>query len=104
MPAITINDLPRSRALDGKALSSIRGANNALWTAGWISPYIPQVASSPFFPAVNFYQVTNTQVINNVSNIFVKEMNNLFQTVDINNSGATSTINAVLVGSLTKNA
>ena len=104
MSAITINDLPTSRALDGKALSSIRGANNGLWTIGWIQPYLPQVPSSPYFPVVNFFQVTNTQVTNNVNNILVKEMNNLVQTVDINNSGATSTINAVLVGSLAKNA
>ena len=99
MPAITINDLPTSRALDGKALSSIRGANNGLWTVGWIQPWMPPVPASPFFPVVNF-----TQVVNNVQNVFVKEMNNLSQTVEINNTGATSTINAVLVGSLTKAA
>ena len=99
MPAITINDLPTSRALDGQALSSIRGANNGLWTVGWIQPFIPAVPAAPFFPVVNFYQVTN-----NISNTIVKEMNNLVQTVEINNTGATSTINAVLVGSLAKNA
>ena len=99
MPAITINDLPSSRVLDGQALSSIRGANNGLWTVGWIQPFIPAVPSSPFFPVVNFYQVTN-----NISTTIVKEMNNLVQNVEINNTGATSNINAVLVGSLTKNA
>ena len=99
MPAITINDLPQSRALDGKALSSVRGANNGLWTVGWILPWTPPVPSNPFFPVVNFTQVTN-----NINNIVVKEMNNLVQTVEINNTGATSTINAVLIGSLAKAA
>lgn len=99
MPAITINDLPQSRALDGKALSSVRGANNGLWTVGWIQPWIPPAPTTPFFPVVNLYQVTN-----NINNIVVKEMNNLVQTVEINNTGATSTINAVLIGSLAKAA
>lgn len=101
MPAITINDLPQSRALDGKALSSIRGASSGLWTVGWIQPYIPPTPSS-ILAGVNFYQVNTT--INNTQNIFVQEMNNLFQTVEVKNSGATSNINAVVIGSLAKNA
>ena len=100
MAAITINDLPSNRSLDGKALSSIRGAGNGLWTVGWIQPYIPPTPSS-ILAGVNFYQVNTT--INNTQNIFIAEMNNLFQTVEVNNSGATSNINAVVIGSLTKN-
>ena len=101
MPAITINDLPTSRALDGKALSSIHGASSGLWTVGWIQAFVPPTPSS-ILAGVNFYQVNTT--INNTQNIFIEEMNNLFQTVEVRNSGATSTINAVVIGALNKNA
>ena len=98
MPAITINDLPTSRALDGKALASIRGAGNGLWTVGWIQPYVPPCPQHSgrrqLLPGDHQHQQHN----------IVKEMNNLFQTVEVKNSGATSTINAVVVGSLNKNA
>lgn len=99
MPAITINDLPTDRALDRKALSSVRGAGSGLWTVGWIQAYAPPTPSS-ILAGVNFYQVNTT--INNTQNIFIEEMNNLFQTVEVKNSGATSNINAVVIGSLTK--
>ena len=102
MPAIIINDLPTSRSLDGKALSSIRGAGaTGLWTVGWIQAFVPPTPSS-ILAGVNFYQVNTT--VNNTQNIFIEEMNNLFQTVEVKNSGATSNINAVVIGALNKNA
>jgi hypothetical protein len=90
MAAITIDDLPANRALDGKAMTSVRGAG-APWIYGWISPYTPPVSPS-FLPVVNFYQVNNS--------FYAEQMINQVQIVDINNSGANSNINAVLLSSL----
>ncbi|MFC3109285.1 hypothetical protein ACFQAT_12480 [Undibacterium arcticum] len=90
MSAITINDLPTNRALDRKAMSSIRGADGAPWVYGWISPFSP--ATTSLVPVVNFYQVNNS--------FNIEKMINQSQTVNINNSGANSNINAVLLSSL----
>lgn len=90
MSAITINDLPASRELDRKAMASIRGADGAPWVYGWISPYAP--ATPSFVPVVNFYQVNNS--------FYAEKMINQSQTVNINNSGANSNINAVLLSSI----
>ena len=90
MGAITINDLPTNRDLDRKAMSSIRGAG-APWVYGWMRPFAP--VSSDFGPAVNFYQVNNS--------FYVEKMINQSQTLNINNSGANSNINGVLLSSFT---
>ncbi|MFC3106856.1 hypothetical protein ACFQAT_05535 [Undibacterium arcticum] len=90
MSAITINDLPTNRALDRKAMSSIRGADGAPSVYGWINAYSP--ATTSLVPVVNFYQANNS--------FYIEKMINQSQTVNINNSGANSAINAVLLSSL----
>ena len=88
MAAITINDLPANLALDRQAMSSIRGAG-----APWVFAFRPYVEASPsVVPVVNFYQINNS--------FFAEQMINQSQTVNINNSGANSNINAVLLSSL----
>jgi hypothetical protein len=89
MAAITINDLHTNRALDRKAMSSIRGAG-AGWVYGWIRPYVPAVPSfgsvaSSLGSVVNFYQINNIY--------HADQMNNQFQVIDINSSGSNATIN-----------
>ena len=86
MAAITINDLPKNIALDRQSMSSIRGANGG---ALWVFFCIPPTPS--LVPAVNFYQINN--------NFYVEKMINQSQTVNINNSGANSNINAVILSS-----
>jgi hypothetical protein len=83
MPAMTINDLPANRALDRKAMASIRGAGGAGWVFGWIRPFVPDVPS--FGQVVNFYQTNN---------IFIADqMNNQIMAIDVHNSAANATIN-----------
>lgn len=89
MAAMTINDLPTNRALDRQAMSSIRGAGGAQW----VFFCRPVDASPGFGPVVNFYQVNNS--------FYAEQMINQSQVVNINNSGANSNINAVLLSSLT---
>lgn len=91
MSAITINDLPANRALDCKAMSSISGGNGAPWVFGAFAPYSPAIPS--LVPVVNFYQVNNS--------FYVEKMINQSQTLNINNSGANSNINGVLLSSFT---
>ena len=91
MAAITINDLPKNLALDRPAMSAIRGAGGAPWVFGAFRPYAE--ASPSLVPVVNFYQVNNS--------FYANQMINQSQTVNINNSGANSNINAVLLSSLT---
>ena len=89
MAAITINDLPKNLALDRPAMSAIRGAGGA----PWVFAFRPYVEASPsVIPVVNFYQINNS--------FFAEQMINQSQTVNINNSGANSNINAVLLSSL----
>lgn len=90
MATMTINDLPANRALDRQAMSAIRGAGGAPWVFGAFRPYVD--ASPSVGPVVNFYQVNNS--------FFAEQMINQSQTVNINNSGANSNINAVLLSSL----
>jgi hypothetical protein len=97
MTAITISDLPQHRALDQRAIACIRGAAGAPFVYGWIQPYTPPQPSSPAFPAMNFYQINNT--INNTSIFYAEQVVNQFQTIEINNSAASSNITAVLIGS-----
>lgn len=88
MAAITINDLPANRDLDRQAMSAIRGAGGAQW----VFFCRPVDASPSVVPVVNFYQINNS--------FFANQMINQSQTVNINNSGANSNINAVLLSSL----
>jgi len=85
MATTTINDLPRSRALDYKAMSSIKGAGGAPWVFGAFQPFVPE--SDRFLPIVNFYQTNNTFVAD--------QLTVQFQTIDISNSAANASINVV---------
>jgi hypothetical protein len=89
---ITITDLPVSRALDVKAMSSLRGAGGAPWVFGAFQPYFEPVPS--IGSAVNFYQITNNFT-------YIDKVVNQFTTLDINNSGANSNVTAVLLGAQT---
>ena len=90
MTAITIGDLRAERTLDGKAMTSIRGA--LAWVNGAFT--IPAPPVSPSFAPVIYQQVVNT-----VNSFYVEEMINNYQTIAINNSGASSNITAVLISS-----
>ncbi len=54
MASMTIVDLPRSRALDYKAMAAIRGAGAGDWVLFAFQPYRPP--SAPILPVINFYQ------------------------------------------------
>jgi hypothetical protein len=90
MAAIKIKDLLTGRTLDGKAMSSVRGA------LGWVNGAfnLPASPISPSFAPVLYQQIVNSY--------YVEEMINNFQIVDINNSGANSNITAVIISSLSK--
>ena len=89
---ITITDLPVSRALDVKVMSSLRGAGGAPWVFGAFQPYFEPVPS--IGSAVNLYQITNNFT-------YIDKVVNQFTTLDINNSGANSNVTAVLLGAQT---
>lgn len=93
MAALIIADLPADRALDRAAMASIRGGLS--WVNGAFAlPLAPSVVS-----AFNFLQINNIQ--NNIqNNLYVEEMVNHYQIVDIDNQGANSNITAVVVSSL----
>ena len=96
MTAITISDLRQDRALDRAVIACIRGGAGAPFVYGWIQPYSPpQPSSAAVFPAMNFYQINNTSIF------YAEQVINQFQTIEINNSAASSNITAVLVGSQT---
>ncbi len=86
---ITITDLPVSRALDIKVMSSLRGAGGAPWVFGAFRPFFEPAPS--IAPAVNFLQITNNFT-------YIDKVVNQFTTLDINNSGANSNVTAVLLG------
>ena len=83
MAITTINDLRLSRALDYKAMSSIKGAGGAPWVFGAFQPFLPE--SARFLPIVNFYQTNNTFVAD--------QLTVQFQNIDIDNSAANASIN-----------
>jgi len=83
MAITTINDLRLSRALDYKAMSSIKGAGGAPWVFGAFQPFLPE--SARFLPIVNFYQTNNTFVAD--------QLTVQFQNIDVSNSAANATIN-----------
>ena len=89
---ITITDLPVSRALDVKVMSSLRGAGGAPWVFGAFQPYFEPAPSMG--SAVNLYQITNNFT-------YIDKVVNQFTTLDINNSGANSNVTAVLLGAQT---
>jgi hypothetical protein len=95
MTAITISDLPQHRALHRDAIACIRGAAGAPFVYGWIQPYIPPRPAVAAVPLMNFYQINNTNIF------YAEQVVNQFQTIEINNSAASSNITAVLVGSQT---
>jgi hypothetical protein len=85
MATTTINDLPMSRALDHKAMSSIKGAGGAPWVFGAFRPFVPE--SARFAPIVNFFQTNNFFVAD--------QLNVQFQTIDIENSASNAVISVV---------
>ncbi|MGZ5818926.1 MAG: hypothetical protein ACXWJD_09280 [Burkholderiaceae bacterium] len=84
MAVITINDLHTNRALDLKAMSSIRGAG-AGWVYGWIRPYVDAAPSFGSNAPINFYQTNNFYIAD--------QMNNQISVIDVKNSAANASIN-----------
>jgi hypothetical protein len=83
MTIATIKDLPMSRALDYKAMSSVKGAGGAPWVFNAFAAFVPE--SARFVPIVNFYQTNN---------VFVADQLNVqFQTIDVANSAPGAVIN-----------
>jgi len=80
MATTIIIDLPRSRALDYKALSAIRGAGAGDWVLAAFVPYSPPVA--PIVPVVNFFQ----------TNYIAENMTLQMQNISVNNLGAGAVI------------
>jgi hypothetical protein len=96
MASITFNDLPLSEVLDRKAMRSIQGAaGEGNWVVGAFPAYVAPVVRSPSVVQVFDYL---QQITNNYT--YVGQMVNQVTTVDITNSGANSTNNAVLLTSL----
>ena len=95
MASISLIDLPLSEVLDRQAMRSLRGAaGEGNWVLGAFPAFAP-IASSPSVVQVfNYMQ----QITNNYT--YVGQMVNQTTTVDIANSGANSTNNAVLLTSL----
>lgn len=93
MASITFSDLALSEALDRKAMRSIQGADGA-WVIGAFPCYVAPVAIPGAVQVFNFWQ----QINNNYT--YIGQMVNQTTTVDIANSGANSTNNAVLLTSL----
>ncbi len=89
---ITITDLPFSRALDFRAMSSLRGGAGAPWVFGVARPFTE--ASPTVMPTMNYYQITNNYT-------FIDQLVNQTTVLDIANSGDNANITAVLVGTST---
>ena len=86
MASITITDLPINRALDVRAMSSLRGAGGAPWVFAFQPPRVP-VAS-----VGNFYQITNNFT-------YIDKLVNQTTILNIENSGNNANVTAVLLGS-----
>lgn len=95
MASIMINDLAVSEVLDCRAMRSIQGAGErgdwALGTFQYPAASVPGTIPSQ---VSNYWQ----QITNNTT--YIGEMVNQNITLDITNSGANSTNNAVLLTSL----
>ena len=100
MASIKFSDLVRSEVLDRQAMRSIRGAaGEGNWVLGAFPAYVAPVAHSPSVMQVfNYMQ----DITNNYT--YIGQMVNQTTTVDITNSGANSTNNAVLLTSLGNDA
>ena len=90
MSVITVKDLSSSCELDHQEMALIKGAG-APWIFGAFRSFLGESASAS--PTVNnYYQIDNS--------IHADKLINQHQTVEINNTGNNSNINAVLVSSL----
>jgi hypothetical protein len=93
MASITLNDLDLSEDLDREAMRSLRGAaGEGNWLLGAFPAYVTPVPTDA--QVFNMFQ----QVTNNYT--YIGKMINQTTNVDITNSGANSTNNAVLLTSL----
>lgn len=84
---ITITDLPLSRALDVRAMASLRGAGGAPWVFAF-RPFVEPVAS--LGSVVNYFQINNT---------YIDKLVNQTTVLNIENSGDNANLTAVLIGS-----
>jgi hypothetical protein len=80
MSTLTIPDLCMSRALDSRAMSSIKGAGGAPWVFGAFRAFVPE---SERIAPINLYQ----------TNFIADQLNVQFQTINVANSGANSVVN-----------
>jgi hypothetical protein len=95
MASITLNDLALSEALDRKAMRSLQGAaGEGSWVLSAFPAYVAPVSVPGAVQVFNFSQ----QITNNFT--YVGQMVNQVTNVDISNSGANSTNNAVVLSSL----
>jgi hypothetical protein len=95
MASITLKDLTRNEALDRKAMQSIKGAaGEGNWVLDAFATYIAPVAGPKTGQTFNFLQ----QTTNNYT--YIGQLVNQVTNVDITNSGANSTNNAVVLPSL----
>lgn len=83
MATLTVHDLPMNRALDYKAMSSIKGAGGAPWVFGAFRAFLPE--SARIAPIVNFYQ----------TNFIAEQLNLQMQNINVENSAANAVINVV---------
>ena len=81
MSTMTITDLPMNRALDPRAMSSIKGAGGAPWVFGAFRAFLPE--SARIAPVVNLYE----------TNFIADQLNVQVQTVEVENSAANAVIN-----------
>jgi hypothetical protein len=86
---ITITDLPLSRALDVRAMSSLRGAGGAPWVFAF-RPFVEPVAN--LGSAVNYFQVNNNYT-------YIDKLVNQTTVLNVENSGNNANLTAVLIGS-----
>ncbi len=89
---ITITDLPVSRVLDFRAMSSLRGGGGAPWVFGVARPFTEPAPS--VLPTANYYQITNNYT-------FIDQMVNQITVLEIANAGDNANITAVLLGTPT---
>ena len=89
MATITITDLPFSRALDVKAMSSLRGAGGASWVYAF-RPFVEPVASVG--SVANYFQINNNYT-------YIDKLVNQTTILNMQNSGDNVNQTAVLLGS-----
>jgi len=87
---IAITDLPLSRALDVRAMWSLRGGlGNGLWTVGAFRPYAPPVVAQ--LPVTNFYAISNNTT-------YIGQMINNYTVFNVSNSGDDASVTALFIG------